>query len=125
MPVRILVAEDDLNFQQVIHDILEISFRDAHVERVMSMEALFGRLGDPDAQYALVLFNLHFDASEGTISLERLKERFPAILDRLVILCSSRHDQEQGRVVINGLPCIAKPFSLDEFTELVQGACVC
>jgi CheY-like chemotaxis protein len=118
MPVRVLVAEEDLALQQIVHDILEMSFHDVRIERAMDADALLRKLRESVA-YDLILYDLHFDLQTGNDALPMIRSEFPELSPKLVLVAASG-DDVRGNPHAEGLTYVRHPFSLDDFTEVVK-----
>jgi len=121
MKTNVVIAEEDLNFHKIIHDILEISFSDVAIDRAMNGESLLEKLEHSEEPYHLILYNFHFDEESGVNALKELREKKPELDPRILILLES--EDEFKSKTIQGLRHILKPFSLDEFAEIVKDIC--
>ncbi len=119
MPVRALIAEEDLNLHQVVHDILEMSFKDLRIERAMNYDSLLNALRQEGAQLDLILYDLRFDHSAGHNALSVIRDEMPELLPRLVILAANG-DELRAQQDTRGLAYVLHPFSLDDFTDTVK-----
>jgi DNA-binding response OmpR family regulator len=119
---RVLIAEEDLNFHRIINDILEMSLREVQIERAMSVAGLLDKVRSSDGAYSLILYNIHFDEGESGQGLAELRHNFPALQSRIVVLVDTDDDVEHHPEAA-GLAIATKPFSLDEFSELVKSIC--
>ncbi|MBD3240172.1 MAG: response regulator, partial [Chitinivibrionales bacterium] len=89
MPVRALIAEEDLNLHQVVHDILEMSFKDLEIERAMNYDSLLNALRQEGPGLDLILYDLRFDQSSGHNALAVIRSEMPDLLPRLVVLAAN------------------------------------
>lgn len=119
MPVRALIAEEDLNLHQVVHDILEMSFKDLRIERAMNYDSLLNVLRQDGAELDLILYDLRFDSSSGQSALSIIRNEMPELLPRLVILAANG-DELRAQEEARGLAYVLHPFSLDDFTDTVK-----
>ncbi len=121
MTVKVLVADDDLDVHELVNDILLITFKDVIIERVLSAEAFRAKLmSQADFNLLLIASGLT-DASEKTI-LSIVLDEFPALVSQVAVIeeaaASARFDNDGSP-----LPLIRKPFSLDEFSEVIKKIC--
>jgi DNA-binding NtrC family response regulator len=115
MQVKVLVAEDDLDVQKVVGDILHINFNDIEIERALDCNSLRQKIGSADPPYDLVLLDQDQTDDAGKNALDIIRDEFPYALARLVAIGDLQSDPD--------VPFIAKPFSLDEFGKIVKQIC--
>lgn len=123
MTVSALVAEEDLNLHQVVHDILEICLKDVEVERAMNAEALMRKLRETEAsedqQFDLVLYDIRFDEMSGGDSLPVLRREMPQLDPRLILLAGNGDDVRRNEHA-RDLAYVLYPFSLDDFVDTIK-----
>jgi DNA-binding NarL/FixJ family response regulator len=119
---RVLIAEEDLNFHRIINDILEMSLKEVQIERAMSVEGLLDKVRSNEGAYSLILYNIHFDEGTSGQALLELRQHFPQLQPRIVVLVDTDDDVDHHPEAA-GLARATKPFSLDEFSELVKSIC--
>ncbi len=120
--MQVLIASNDLDVYQLIKDILEITFKGVTIDRALDSAKLSERLSDSSTAYNLILVDTRFnDHDESTIP-EYLRRHFPQFIDRTVVVLDA--DDRELADETEGLPVVYKPFSLDEFDQVVRAACV-
>ena len=123
MRVRVLVAEEDLNLHMLIHDILEIIYKDVAIDRALNGESLLEKIAKAGEPHDLFLYDIDFDDEDGKDVLSILRRDWPHLDDRIVVITGSK-EEIAGRESARGLRSILKPFSLDDFSEAVRQVCV-
>ena len=119
---RALVVEDDMEQQKVIQDILEITLKDAKIERAMNANSIFTKLRRAKPSYNIILFDLSFHAAPGLDVLAAVRSEFPGLERNIAVLVNSLQEY-QASAPAHGLAYILKPFSLDSFSEIVKQIC--
>jgi len=120
MPVRVLVADDNLDVQELVNDILLINFKDVVVDRVLDADTLRAKLGrraSATIGHCGVEPSGRHRKSAGAI----VRDEFPDHLDKMILLEDTavrnvRTGQGAGRR-------LTKPFSLDEFGDCIRRIC--
>jgi PAS domain S-box-containing protein len=108
---RVLVIDDEPHICRALHRLL--SREGFHVDTVPSARAALRRLDRE--RYDLILLDLRMPGMNGIEFYERLKEVDPELQRRVVCVTGdivSRTNQAFLDEV--GIPCVAKPFSVDE-----------
>jgi DNA-binding response OmpR family regulator len=123
MAVNILVASSDLDIYELVVDILEITFKKTKLDRARDYRRSVEMLSQPDARYNLILLDQGLDKDDERHVLTAMKNDCPQVADRIVLL-SDASTPRPDMGILEGTSCIAKPFSLDEFGEIVKKACV-
>ncbi len=122
MPVRVLVADDNLDVHELVNDILLINFKDVTVDRALDVDGLRVRLGSAQPPYDLVITasNLAGGSRDALVSI--LRSEFPGYLGKVVIL-----EDVLGRTSADPdtakIPILRKPFSLDDFGDCIRKIC--
>ena len=119
---KVLVADDDLDAHELIHDILQINFKQVKIDRALSGESFIKKIEEAKNGYDLILFNIRLKYENGKDILSSLQHKFPGILDRIVLMADSPV-QEMKHPHVKKIPCISKPFSLDYFGEVIKKVC--
>ena len=122
MPVRVLVADDNLDSQELVNDILLINFKDVSVERVLDAATLRKKLSAAKKPYDLVIAASNLADPRGASALAIIRDEFAAYRDRTVILEDAPGKVPRGPETA-GIPVLTKPFSLDEFGDRVRTIC--
>jgi DNA-binding NtrC family response regulator len=121
MTVRVLVADDDLDVHELVNDILLITFKDVLIERVLSVEACRAKLSS-QIDFDLLLVASGLSDENDTAILAMVLDEFPAMVSKIAVIeeagASARFDNA-GKP----LPLIKKPFSLDEFSDVIKKIC--
>jgi CheY-like chemotaxis protein len=118
---KILVADDNLDGHELVHDILHINFKHVKIDRVMSSASFMKKIEASKNGYDLILFNIRLKNDNGTDVLSTIRKEYPDLMERIVLLADSPEDREYP--IANEIPCISKPFSLDYFGEVVKKVC--
>jgi len=119
--IKVLVADTDLDVHQLVRDILEINFRDVQIERALSGSSFLSKINEAEEQFDLILYNNRIDEEQNEPVLAQVKDRNPEIANRIVIIAESEEDVK--RSIYESMPYITRPFSLDNFGEVVQRTC--
>jgi DNA-binding response OmpR family regulator len=122
MSVRVLVADDDLDVQELVNDILLINFTDVSVERVLDVQTLRKKLGAAKRPYDLIIATSALADPKGTSALSIIRNEFAAYRGKTVILEDTAGKVPRGAEAA-GIPILTKPFSLDEFGDIVRKIC--
>ncbi|MDR0331348.1 MAG: hypothetical protein LBH93_06530 [Chitinispirillales bacterium] len=120
MQVNVLIADDDMDVNQLVHDVLEICFRDVKVERAMSLGSFWAKLpaaGDP---WDLIFLSAEYIKEEPGGFAGRVLAANPAAPGKVIVV-GGKPDFEAFGDDVKRFPFLAKPFSLDEFEEVVRG----
>lgn len=121
--VRVLIADDDLDSHELLDDLIEINFRDVEIDRALTRESVLQKTGAADASYDLVLFNMHpgknGSDSDAVELVSHLEKNQPQLLDRTVFILPKESDP-QALGIASRFPVLFRPFSLDEFSDVVQ-----
>jgi response regulator of citrate/malate metabolism len=119
MPLKVLVAEEDLHAHKLIHDILEMSLKDVKITRALNRESIMSKVVKGRTSFDLILFDFHFDGANGLAILLDLLRQKPEISRKLVLLNESAQEIQENPQ-ISQLQYILKPFSLDTFSTVVK-----
>ena len=117
--VKILVADNDMDSHELVHDILEINFKDVRIDRALNLESLLTKIKEANPRYHLILLNLEMQKECDLDILTQIKTINPDILDRIVVMTNEDTDEVYPKPKYH----IPKPFSLDQFGEVVKKAC--
>jgi len=122
MPIKVLLADNDLDIHKLISDLLPILFNKVVVDRALNSESVLAKLSDPNAAYNLVILDLAIGDAGGSGMLEEIAARFPQVLARTVLILDSPNllppDEKFAKIAH-----VVKPFSLDEFSDMAKKAC--
>jgi DNA-binding response OmpR family regulator len=121
MAVNVLLADYDLDVHKLVADLLPIVFKNVNIDRAMNSENVLEKLSDPEMAYNLIILDLALGDVDGKNILNVIRERFPQVLQRMVLILDNPEAFPDGNGNDN-IPSITKPFSLDEFGELVKKA---
>jgi DNA-binding NtrC family response regulator len=121
MVKKILVADDSLDAHELVHDILQISFKQVKIDRAMTGAGFMKKIEKSKNDYDLILFNIRMKQENGEDVFSFLQAEYPDLMERVVLLADSPEDQESSSVT--EIPCLSKPFSLDYFGEVVKKVC--
>jgi len=119
MEVKVLIADDDMDVQHLMYDILEINFRDVVIDRALSLQSFWKKVSVADNKYRFIFLTTEYIKEEPEGFLDRLTAANPDVLSSLILMGSAAdveaYGEEAGR-----LPFLEKPFSLDRFEEAVK-----
>jgi hypothetical protein len=116
MTTRVLMVDEDLDVQELVNDILHINFKDVLIDRAMDVSGLHTRINPLQTQYDLVLIG--DDGTKGFIDI--IGKECPSLLKKAVLICSEHSAALQKW---RDIPSIVKPFSLDDFGEILGKIC--
>lgn len=119
--IRVLVADSNVDSHELIHDILQINFRDAQIERAHNCESFLSKVSSAGSEYNLILYSVQMEHESGKKVLPRLFSENPELLKRMVLM-SDEHDPHLDPS-LRWLPKITKPYSLDYFGEVIKKTC--
>ena len=116
---QVLVAEEDLHEHKLIHDILGISIKDVKITRALNAESFIDKAMKNETPWDLILYDFHFDERSGSNALLTILRAKPELASDVVLLNGSAQEIKANPLFMN-LPYILKPFSLDNFSEVVK-----
>jgi DNA-binding NtrC family response regulator len=119
MEKKILVADEDLDVHELLHDILHINFRRLCIDRALNSESFVRKIGE--ATYDLILLNTGMKNSDGQDMVAVIRGTNPELMDRIILVADA--PQETQSPCGNKLPSISKPFSLDDFGQIIKEVC--
>jgi|WetSurMetagenome_2_1015567.scaffolds.fasta_scaffold375800_1 DNA-binding NtrC family response regulator len=118
---KVLVVDEDLDVHELLHDILEINFKQVKIERALSYASFLKKIEDAKTPYDLILLNTRLKNENGKDVVASLRTKYPAILDRIILIADS--PVEQTPPLATEIPSISRPFSLDHFGEIIKKVC--
>jgi hypothetical protein len=122
MPVKALVADENLEVHKLVNDILLISFKDVTVDRALDAATVRAKLGTARPGYNLVIVGSGLADASGKSVISVLWEDFPQYRGAVAIL-----QDAAGKVpdtpLLKKIPVLKKPFSLDEFSDCIKKIC--
>jgi hypothetical protein len=122
MPVKVLVADENLDVHELVNDILLINYKDVAVDRVLEAEGFRAKLGAKHPGYNLIIIGSGLADASGKSAISILCEEFPQYRGAAVIL-----QQAAGQIpntpMAKKIPVLAKPYSLDEFSDCIKKIC--
>jgi hypothetical protein len=116
MPIRVRVADDDLDVHELVDDILHINFKDVAINRAMDPSGVRAKIRSMKMPYDIIL--LGEDGMKGFVEI--INEECPALMKKTIMICP------EGSIHVdkwNDIPRIVKPFSLDDFGEVLGKIC--
>lgn len=119
MAVRVLIVGGDIHIHKLVVDILEITFKETVIDRAINEEGLFGKLDSAESEYNLVIIDCPDNKKAVEDLFMTLTNSYPHVMSRLIILIDSQGVKPADDILQN-ISCVVKPFSLDEFGELVK-----
>jgi hypothetical protein len=122
MPVKVLVADENLDVHELVNDILLINYKDVAVDRVLSAEGLREKLGAQNPGYKLIIMGSTLADASGKSAISILSEEFPQFRAMSVILQHAA-GQVPDSPLIKKIPVLEKPYSLDEFSDRIKKIC--
>jgi DNA-binding NtrC family response regulator len=122
MAVNVLLVSNDLDFQELLNDILQITFKKVKIDKALDDEKMTECLKNGAVQYKVVVMDSHFTDASGRQGLVLINQRFPAMLSRVVVILDGTEHLTEIKA-FSQVPLIEKPFSLDLFSETVLKVC--
>jgi DNA-binding NtrC family response regulator len=119
--VRVLVADSNVDSHELIHDILQINFRDAKIERAHNCESFMNKISQAEHPYNLILYSMQMDAEAGNNTLSQFFHENPKLLKHTVLMTENVTTKSNPH--IDRVHTIRKPYSLDHFGEVIKKAC--
>jgi DNA-binding NtrC family response regulator len=117
---KVLVADDDLDVHQLVHDILQINFKQFTVDRALTSKSFLSKIKAAKSPYDLILCNVRMNEENGENIIDSLQEEYPEIIDRVILLADSPEESSDS---LKDVPCVSKPFCLDHFGEVIKKVC--
>jgi DNA-binding NtrC family response regulator len=119
MLVKALIADDDMDVLQLLDDVLEINFRNLKTERALSKESFWAKVSAEGAFWHLLFLSAEYIKDEPQSFLERLAAANPGLSGKTILTGNESARTALGEIA-GRLPFLSKPFSLDQFEELVK-----
>ena len=119
--IRVLVADSNLDSHELIHDILQINFRDARIERAHNCESFLSKVSNAGSEYNLILYSVQMEHESGKNVLPQLFEDNPELFKRMILMAENIDSSLDPS--LHWLPKISKPYSLDYFGEVIKKTC--
>jgi len=119
MAVRILIIGNDIHIHKLVIDILEITFTDVVIDRATNEDGLFEKLESEGPEFNLLIIDCHNDKINDENLLLALRKAYPHLIKRIILLID-RESEKPDDDILQGMSSVFKPFSLDEFGELVK-----
>jgi DNA-binding NtrC family response regulator len=119
--IRVLVADSNLDSHELIHDILQINFRDAQIDRAHNCESFLSKVSNAESEYNLILYSIQMEFESGKNLLPELFQNNPQLLKRMVLMTENFESSLDPS--LQWLPKITKPYSLDYFGEVIKKTC--
>jgi CheY-like chemotaxis protein len=120
--IRVLVADRNLDSHELIHDIVQINFRNVTIERAHNIESFVSKVTSAKPQYNLILYSVHMDDDGDRTVLSEAIRKNPEISKRTILMAESDTVKMPG--LFNNFPTVTKPYSLDYFGEVIKKTCV-
>jgi DNA-binding NtrC family response regulator len=117
MRVNVLVVDNDSGLHELVNDMLHINYKDVAVDRVRDMDSFRAKVATADQAYDIVIFDGYPPDIDLKKFMDSIKHEFPAFSDKIIMICGSDCPVKPSQCRI---PCLIKPFSLDEFGEIVK-----
>jgi hypothetical protein len=116
MTVHVLVGDEDLDVHELVDDILHINFKDVAIDRAMDQNGIRTKIRSMQVPYDIIL--LGDNGMKGFVEI--VQEECPALMKKTVMICpeGSNHLDKWSDI-----PHIHKPFSLDDFGEMLGKIC--
>ena len=121
MMKKVLVGDEDLDVHQLVHDILQINFKQVVIDRALTGKSFLSKINTAKTPYDLILCNIKMNKENGQNLLDSIREEHPDIIDRIILLADS--PEESAVQLGRELPCVSKPFCLDRFGEVIKKVC--
>lgn len=121
MMKKVLVGDEDLDVHQLVHDILQINFKQVTIDRALTGKSFLNKIKAAKNPYDLILCNVRMNEENGANLLDSIKTEYPDIFDRIILLADS--PEESSIPLGKNVPCVSKPFCLDHFGEVIKKVC--
>ena len=122
MAITVVVVGNDLHIHKLVVDILEITFSDVTIEKATTVQAMLKKFEKQQYGFNLLIIDLQNSKKEDEVLILNLRNKYPHLLSRMILLLDSIEEKPDDTILQN-IPCVVKPFSLDEFGELVKKVC--
>ena len=122
MAIKALVVGNDLHVHKLVVDILEITFSDVTIEKTTNIQAMLKKIETQQYSYDLLVLDLQNSKKEDEVLVLNLRNKYPYLVSRTILFLDSIEEKPDDTILQN-IPFIVKPFSLDEFGELVKEVC--
>ena len=122
MAITVLVVGNDLHVHKLVVDILEITFRDVAIDKATNAQAMLKKFESQQYSYDLLVLDLQNSKKEDEVLILNLRNKYPHLVSRTILLLDSIEEKPDD-AILQGIPFVVKPFSLDEFGELVKQVC--
>ena len=121
MYTNVLLVGNEMKTHMLIVDILEMTFKNINIEKATNIQALFNKLNEQPL-YDLIIIDCQNSKKDDEEVINQIRIDYPHLIDRIIFVFDSI-EEKPGEEVLMGIPCIVKPFSLDEFDALVKRTC--
>ncbi len=123
MPINVSVFGNDLSVQKLIVDILEISLNNVKIDKFTNSERLYDSLNkNKGSFYNLIILDCGKERKSIEEIISEIKKNYSYLIERIIIIIDAK-EKDLDSSIFNGISSIAKPFSLDDFGELVKKLC--
>lgn len=120
MPRHILMADDDIESQQILLDVIEVNFTDAKVDKVTNPKRLYDLLNEKGDTYYVLLIDYSLDdigTQENGYTF--LSTHFPHLVAKTIFINDTGSPLPRSSLPKDAL-VIDRPFSLDGFNEVLN-----
>ena len=123
MPINVLIVGSDLSAHKLLTDILEITFNNTKIEKATNAQTMLDKFKTQHYKYDLLILDLQISKKDEEVLILNLRSKYPHLFSRMILLLDSVEEKPEDTILQN-IPYIVKPFSLDEFGELVKKICI-
>ena len=122
MQINVLIVGCDLSAYKLVTDILEMTFNDIKIEKATNVQKMLDKIKTQHYKYDLLVLDLQISKKDEEALILNLRNKYPLLVSRMILLLDSLEEKPDDTILQN-IPYIAKPFSLDEFGEIVKKIC--
>lgn len=123
MPINVLIVGSDLSAHKLVTDILEITFNNTKIEKATNAQTMLDKFKTQHYKYDLLILDLQISKKDEEVLILNLRSKYPHLFSRMILLLDSVEEKPEDTILQN-ISYIIKPFSLDEFGDLVKKICI-
>lgn len=123
MPINVLIVGSDLSAHKLLTDILEITFNNTKIEKATNAQTMLDKFKTQHYKYDLLILDLQISKKDEEVLILNLRSKYPHLFSRMILLLDSVEEKPEDTILQN-ISYIIKPFSLDEFGDLVKKICI-